>query len=223
MFPTRLQWTLHERSENDPLIAAQKLRDFAISYGAEESIMVMVISVGDLFYRADQRNGGLSFANYQNSDAFKKAGRRFREELPGDRTLARLDREVAPPIGQVALVFTDIKNSTSLWETNNGMQTAMRLHNYLLRRQLRTIGGYEVKTEGDAFMVSFPSVTAALLWCFTVQQQLLQEDWPREILDSEDGKEVYDQSGELIHRVCQCVWVSTGVDQCAKLIRSRDE
>ena len=187
---------------NDPMIAAQKLRDFAISYGAEESIMVMVISVGDLFYRSDQRNGGgvSSFGNYQNSDAFKKAGRRFREELPGDRTLARLDREVAPPIGQVALVFTDIKNSTSLWETNNGMQTAMRLHNYLLRRQLRTIGGYEVKTEGDAFMVSFPSVTAALLWCFTVQQQLLHEDWPREILDSEDGKEVYDPSGELIHR-----------------------
>ncbi|CDW99679.1 hypothetical protein [Sporisorium scitamineum] len=186
---------------NDPMIAAQKLRDFAISYGAEESIMVMVISVGDLFYRSGQRNGGgLNLANYQNSDAIKKAGRRFREELPGDRTLARLDREVAPPIGQVALVFTDIKNSTSLWETNNGMQAAMRLHNYLLRRQLRTIGGYEVKTEGDAFMVSFPSVSAALLWCFTVQQQLLQEDWPREILDSEDGKEVYDQSGELIHR-----------------------
>ncbi len=186
---------------NDPMIAAQKLRDFAISYGAEESIMVMVISVGDLFYRSDQRNGGaLTISSYQNSDAIKKAGRRFREELPSDRTLARLDREVAPPIGQVALVFTDIKNSTSLWETNNGMQTAMRLHNYLLRRQLRTIGGYEVKTEGDAFMVSFPSVSAALLWCFTVQQQLLHEDWPREILESEDGKEVYDSSGELIHR-----------------------
>ncbi|KAJ9475071.1 Adenylate cyclase [Pseudozyma hubeiensis] len=186
---------------NDPMIAAQKLRDFAISYGAEESIMVMVISVGDLFYKSDMRNGGgLNFASYKDREAIQKAGRRFREELPGDRTLARLDREVAPPIGQVALVFTDIKNSTSLWETNNGMQTAMRLHNYLLRRQLRTIGGYEVKTEGDAFMVSFPSVSAALLWCFTVQQQLLHEDWPREILDSEDGKEVYDQSGELIAR-----------------------
>ncbi|SPO26130.1 probable Adenylate cyclase [Ustilago trichophora] len=177
---------------NDPMIAAQKLRDFAISYGAEESIMVMVISVGDLFYRSDQRNGG-------NSDAFKKAGRRFRESSRRPHAGATGSRG-GSPIGQVALVFTDIKNSTSLWETNNGMQTAMRLHNYLLRRQLRTIGGYEVKTEGDAFMVSFPSVTAALLWCFTVQQQLLQEDWPREILDSEDGKEVYDQSGELIHR-----------------------
>ncbi|PWY99847.1 adenylate cyclase [Testicularia cyperi] len=185
---------------NDPMIAAQKLRDFAISYGAEESIMVMVICVGDLFYKPEQRSAGMMLSAQHAGDSLKKTGRRFREELPGDRTLARLDREVAPPIGQVALVFTDIKNSTSLWETNNGMQTAMRLHNYLLRRQLRTIGGYEVKTEGDAFMVSFPSVSAALLWCFTVQLQLLQEDWPQEILESEDGKETYDRSGELVHR-----------------------
>lgn len=182
---------------DDPMIAAQKLRDFAISYGAEESIMVMVVSVGHLFYNRQQRNATMAF---DPSGEIKKGNRRAREELPGDRTLARLEREVAPPIGQVALVFTDIKNSTSLWETNGGMQSAMRLHNYLLRRQLRTIGGYEVKTEGDAFMCSFPSVTSALLWCFTVQQQLLREDWPQEIVESEDGKEVFDSSGELIYR-----------------------
>lgn len=183
---------------DDPMIAAQKLRDFAISYGAEESILIMVVAVSDLFFKR-QRSDAMPYD--QPGDAFKKAAnRRGREELPGDRTLARLEREVAPPIGHVALVFTDIKNSTSLWETNGGMHAAMRLHNYLLRRQLRTIGGYEVKTEGDAFMVSFPSVTSALLWCFTVQLQLLREDWPVEILESEDGKEVLDSSGELVAR-----------------------
>jgi adenylate cyclase len=185
---------------DDVMIAAQKLRDFAISYGAEESIMVMVVAVGELFYNRQQRHDAMPFDPMM--DAFKKGSRMrgVREDLPGDRTLARLEREVAPPIGQVALVFTDIKNSTALWETNGGMQSAMRLHNYLLRRQLRTIGGYEVKTEGDAFMVSFPSVTAALLWCFTVQIQLLREDWPQELLECEDGKEVYDSEGELIYR-----------------------
>ncbi|KAN0064637.1 cysteinyl-tRNA synthetase [Thecaphora frezii] len=185
---------------NDPMIASQKLRDFAISYGAEESIMVMVVSVGDLFFNRQQRNGRGLVHIQPASEAIKHSNRRLREELPGDRTLARLDREVAPPIGQVALVFTDIKNSTALWETNGGMQTAMRQHNYLLRRQLRTIGGYEVKTEGDAFMVSFPSVTSALLWCFTVQLQLQEEDWPQEILECDDGREVYDAAGQLIHR-----------------------
>ncbi|PWN41371.1 PP2C-domain-containing protein [Ceraceosorus guamensis] len=198
-YQTAIDIARMERS--DVMIAAQKLRDFAISYGAEESIMVMVVAVGDLFGNRQQRNESTTFES--SIDAYKK-GTRSRgargEELPGDRTLARLEREVAPPIGQVALVFTDIKNSTSLWETNGGMQSAMRMHNYLLRRQLRTIGGYEVKTEGDAFMVSFPSVTAALLWCFTVQAQLLREDWPQELLECEDGREVHDSEGVLIHR-----------------------
>lgn len=188
------------RTERDDLmIAAQKLRDFAISYGAEESIMVQIISVGDLFQIRQQQQMG---ANSQDpaAEAFRKLHRRDRGNLVGDRTLARLEREVPPPVGHVALVFTDIKNSTSLWETNGGMQSAMRLHNVLLRRQLRTTGGYEVKTEGDAFMVSFPSVTSALLWCFNVQLALLREDWPQEILESEDGKEVFDASGNLMYR-----------------------
>jgi adenylate cyclase len=80
------------------------------------------------------------------------------------------------------------------------MPLAMKVHNNLLRRQLRLIGGYEVKTEGDAFMVSFPTIAAALFWCFTVQVQLVREDWPLEILESEEGKEIYDSTGQLIAR-----------------------
>jgi len=62
------------------------------------------------------------------------------------------------------------------------------------------IGGYEVKTEGDAFMVAFPTVTSALHWCFTVQKTLLEAPWPNEILDSEHGKEIRDAEGRLIYR-----------------------
>ena len=131
-------------------------------------------------------------------DSTKKMLRRGRNDM--DSTLARLEREVLPPIGQLALVFTDIKNSTLLWETNPSMQSAIRLHNLLLRRQMRSIGGYEVKTEGDAFMVSFQSVSAALLWCFSVQMRLLSIDWPQEILDSPTTQTVYSDDGTLLYR-----------------------
>ncbi|KAK0553649.1 cysteinyl-tRNA synthetase [Tilletia horrida] len=180
---------------DDPMLAAQKLRDFAISFGAEESIMVMVISVADLFYDRQQRR---ALTDNLLMDKYERP--RFRRDLPGDRVLARLPIEIPAPVGQLALVFTDIKNSTSLWETNPGMHAAIRLHTSLLRRQLHIIGGYEVKTEGDAFMVSFPTISSAMHWCFTIQLQLLREDWPQEILDCEDGKEVFDSSGELIYR-----------------------
>jgi adenylate cyclase len=106
---------------------------------------------------------------------------------------------VAPPTGHITLVFTDIQNSTHLWEANPGMATAMRLHNNLLRRQLRFCGGYEVKTEGDSFMCSFPTALTAVWWCISVQRQLLEESWPLEILECEDGKSiVYDSEGNLI-------------------------
>lgn len=70
------------------------------------------------------------------------------------------------------------------------MRAAIKIHDYVMRRTLRSVGGYEVKTEGDAFMVCFQNITAALLWCFTVQLQLLQVDWPAGILDTEDGREI---------------------------------
>lgn len=69
-----------------------------------------------------------------------------------------------------------------------------------MRRQLRQIGGYEVKTEGDAFMVCFPTATSALRWCFTVQKYLLEQEWPNEILESEHCREILDNEGNVIYK-----------------------
>ncbi|GMK57027.1 hypothetical protein CspeluHIS016_0308670 [Cutaneotrichosporon spelunceum] len=182
---------------DDPMMAAQKLRDFALSYGAEGSIMVMVVNVSDLFGTPGGRTRALTGGPTEEQMARRRRGA---EAEFGDRTLNRLQQEIEPPTGTVALVFTDIVNSTVLWETNPGMPTAIKMHHNLFRRQLRLDGGYEVKTEGDAFMVSFQSVTAAILWAFNCQIGLLHLEWPRELLDSEDGKEVWDSHGTLIHR-----------------------
>jgi len=57
-----------------------------------------------------------------------------------------------------------------------------------------------VKTEGDAFMCSFPTALAAVWWSVAVQLQLLHEPWPLEILECEDGKPVYDSQGRLVAR-----------------------
>ncbi|THH06048.1 hypothetical protein EW145_g4354 [Phellinidium pouzarii] len=186
------------RSEkDDPMIAAQKLRDFAISYGADGSTMIMVISVSGLFEARSRQATAGSLAEVETYLARKP---KPKTQDIGDVQLSRLPQEVLAPTGHITLVFTDIRNSTHLWDANAGMPTAMRLHNQLLRRQLRLCGGYEVKTEGDAFMCSFQSVLSALKWSLTVQLDLLQESWPLEILECEDGKETYDRSNKLIER-----------------------
>lgn len=193
------------RSERgDVSRAAQKLRDLAIAFGATSKITVMVIGVNDLKarQRLQHRTPSMSVSPSGNIDEYLPLTRRGRrKDQPFDSKLARLDQEVEPPIGLVTLVFTDIKNSTMLWETYpNAMRAAIKQHNELMRRQLRIIGGYEVKTEGDAFMVSFPTVTSALLWAFTIQVQLLEIQWPPEILSSVHGQEVSDGDGNVIFR-----------------------
>lgn len=186
------------RSEiSDPMIAAQKLRDFAISYGSDGSTMIMVICVADLFRPRKQPTTDSLMVLEAYSTLKKRGGKKADIH---DRTIARLDYEVSPPVGHLCLVFTDIRNSTQLWEANAGMPTAMRLHNNLLRRHLRICGGYVVKTEGDAFMCSFPTTLAALWWSLMVQVQLMHESWPLEILECEEGKEVWDARGNLIAR-----------------------
>lgn len=190
------------QEKNDPMIAAQKLRDYAICYGATDKIAVIVITLGEKKSNK-MKFGTKAFYNNlgQENDVFAKKRRDRSQLLVGDSTLRRLEEEIEPPEGILALAFTDIKNSTLLWDSYPvAMRSAIKIHNAIMRRQLRIVGGYEVKTEGDAFMVSFPSPTAALLWCFNVQQQLLKQDWPAEILETDHCCEVTDSKGEVIFR-----------------------
>lgn len=189
------------QEKEDPMIAAQKLRDYAICYGASDKISVTVITLGE--QKSKMKFGSNALYNNLNreGEGFTKR-RRDRSQIFGnDSTSRRLEAEIEPPIGEVALVFTDIKSSTLLWDAYPvAMRSAIKIHNDKMRRQLRIVGGYEVKTEGDAFMVSFPSPTSALLWCFYVQQQLLDADWPAEILDTKQCGEVVDGKGNIIFR-----------------------
>ena len=212
---------------DDPMMAAQKLRDFAISYGAEGSVMVMVVNVSDLFGRGPRARGAgggsgpqvmpdPSAVDNDHYSNFMRTVKRRYEEV-GDRTLNRLQSEIEPPQGQIAIVFTDIVNSTHLWETNPSMPSAIKMHHNLMRRQLRLDGGYEVKTEGDSFMVSFQTVTAAILWAFNCQIGLLQQEWPRELLQCPDGDVVLDSEGNIVQRGLRVrMGVHWGSPQCER-------
>lgn len=194
---------------HDLMRASQKLRDLAMAYGATGKIMVMMMSIADLKKRNERSrlHRGQSMSLYPSGltdDILPRETRKPKRAAKADvldSDLRRLAPEVPAPTGMVAIVFTDIKNSTNLWETYPAaMRSAIKLHNDLMRRQLRRIGGYEVKTEGDAFMVSFPTATSALLWCFSVQMQLLDVPWPQEMLNSVSCQSLVDKDNNLIFR-----------------------
>ncbi|QRN96900.1 AAA family ATPase [Archangium violaceum] len=104
------------------------------------------------------------------------------------------------PTGTVALVFTDVQGSTQLWERcSSGMRAALDVHDRVLRALLVEGNGYEVKTQGDSFMVAFDSAVEAVRWCLLAQQELLHAPWPEELLAEADAAEVRGPRG-LVHR-----------------------
>ncbi|SPN96706.1 probable adenylate cyclase [Cephalotrichum gorgonifer] len=200
----RLVVDVARAERGDLMRAAQKLRDLAIAYGASGKIMVMMISVADLKRRVERSRGRPSMlwpSGLQDDLGMQVTKRAKKKGVVLDSTLQRLEAEIPAPTGNVSIVFTDIKNSTTLWEMYpSAMRSAIKLHNEQMRRQLRHIGGYEVKTEGDAFMVSFPTATSALLWCFAVQMALLEVNWPAEMVNSISGQPIYDKDSTLIFK-----------------------
>ena len=114
----------------------------------------------------------------------------YRRYLP-DTILYQSDREsresirmVEPPEDDscVTIVFTDVQESTSLWDAlSESMAAALRVHHGVIREVIKECDGYEVKTIGDAFMVAFRTPLDAVKFGILAQQRLLVAEWPSSI------------------------------------------
>ncbi len=92
------------------------------------------------------------------------------------------------PTGLLALVFTDVQNSTALWDTDaDVMAVALEAHDRVMRDTIAECGGYEVKTEGDAFMVAFQDAVSAVRWCLLAQERLMDAPWSDPLLEYPDA------------------------------------
>ncbi|DBA82772.1 TPA: hypothetical protein ACH3X1_007000 [Trebouxia sp. C0004] len=106
-----------------------------------------------------------------------------RMSLP--KYVGRWNRKKGPPeSGQtVSLVLTDVEGSTELWEAfQEVMQVATPIHDRIMRAKISHYNGYEVTTEGDAFILAFHDPADAVAWCMATQQALLTAPWPTELI-----------------------------------------
>jgi class 3 adenylate cyclase len=73
-------------------------------------------------------------------------------------------RRAAAPDGTVTILFSDIERSTALNERLGDVRwlELLRIHNRLVRDQVRAHDGFEVKAQGDGFMIAFPSARRAI-------------------------------------------------------------
>mmetsp|Transcript_28764 Transcript_28764/g.85064 ORF Transcript_28764/g.85064 Transcript_28764/m.85064 type:complete len:1264 (-) Transcript_28764:2219-6010(-) len=107
------------------------------------------------------------------------------------RVMSRL--HVPGPGPNTTLVVTDISDSTVLWETltSETMSEVMQTHHAVVRRLLGQCYGYEQATEGDSFLVAFHNPDDALEFASELQTQLLDADWPSELLSHPSAAAVH--------------------------------
>jgi pimeloyl-ACP methyl ester carboxylesterase/class 3 adenylate cyclase len=88
--------------------------------------------------------------------------------------LPQLRSEAVSPDGTVTIMFSDIEGSTSLADRlgDKRFMDVLREHNAIIREHVQTHGGYEVKSEGDGFMVAFQSARRAIDCAAAIQHAL---------------------------------------------------
>ena len=81
-------------------------------------------------------------------------------------------RPAAAPDGTVTILFTDIEASTQLNERLGDVQwlELLRAHHTIVREQVHQHGGFEVKAQGDGFMIAFPSARRAVQCAQAIQR-----------------------------------------------------
>ena len=83
-------------------------------------------------------------------------------------------RPATAPDGTVTILFTDIEGSTRLNERLGDVRwlELLRAHHLIVREQVHQHGGFEVKAQGDGFMVAFPSARRAVQCACAIQEAI---------------------------------------------------
>ena len=86
-------------------------------------------------------------------------------------------RPAAAPDGTVTILFSDIEGSTVLNERLGDVRwlELLRAHNRIIREHVQACGGFEVKSQGDGFMIAFPSARRAIQCARAIQDAMVRD------------------------------------------------
>ena len=96
-----------------------------------------------------------------------------------DRSSASVSNDASGlPEGMVTFLFTDLEDSTRLWDEHpDAMSAALARHDELLGRSVERRGGTVFKTTGDGLIAAFTSPCDALVAAAEALRALATEQW----------------------------------------------
>jgi class 3 adenylate cyclase len=79
------------------------------------------------------------------------------------------------------MFFSDMENSTPLWENHPDLMQALSArHDILIRAAIEGHRGRVIKTMGDGFHAVFAAATDGVAAALAGQQAIIEESWPAE-------------------------------------------
>lgn len=115
-------------------------------------------------------------ANILRTEGLGAAVRSSIEDLADWAEVERPDLARLAPSGRLAILFSDIEESTALNE-RIGDRAWVRLidrHDKLVRRHVKRHAGHVVKSQGDGFMIAFAQPEEAVRCSIDIQRELLK-------------------------------------------------
>lgn len=86
------------------------------------------------------------------------------------------------PVGTVTFLFTDIEDSSRLWEESPAtMAPALEIHDGIVRGTIEQHGGLVFATGGDGFSAAFSTAPDAAAAAVEIQRKLLEADVPFDV------------------------------------------
>jgi len=84
------------------------------------------------------------------------------------------------PSGSVTFMFSDIVDSTRLVKAARDLYPRLLAeHQLMIRAAIASHSGFELDTQGDAFLVAFASAKQATMCALDIQRAFVAHDWPR--------------------------------------------
>jgi class 3 adenylate cyclase len=86
-------------------------------------------------------------------------------------------RSAVAPDGTVTVLFSDIEGSTALNDRLGDVRwlELLRAHNRVVRDRVKACGGFEVKAQGDGFMIAFASARRAIQCAREIQRAIARD------------------------------------------------
>src|SRR5919106_909294 len=157
-------WLIEVASRDEAMRWAMKIPNTAVE-GEYGEIEVRRVFELDEFEPGPAVEG---FRELEEMESIAKDVQRTRPDLSG----------AVAPNGTVTVLFTDIEGSTQLTEDlgDREWMEVLRKHNEIVREQLALHSGFEVKSQGDGFMLAFSSARDALRCARGFQRAVAESD-----------------------------------------------